>query len=51
MIPQRTLATLPLVETPTPGLGMTICRHSRPTQPTPAVFEPKVYLLLRGRSG
>ena len=36
------------VETPTPVPRMTIWRHARPTGPTPALFEPKVYLLLQG---
>ncbi len=36
------------VETPTAVPRMTIWRHFRPTRPTPAVFEPKIYLLLQG---
>ena len=36
------------VETPTAVPRMTIWRHERLTQPIPAVFEPKVYLLLQG---
>lgn len=36
------------VETPPAVPRMTIWRHLRPTRPTPAVFEPKVYLLLQG---
>ena len=35
-------------ETPTAVPKMTLWRHFRPTEPTPAVFEPKVYLLLQG---
>ena len=35
-------------ETPTAVPRMTIWHHSRPTGPIPAVFEPKVYLLLQG---
>ena len=34
--------------TVTPVPGLTIWRHDRPTQPIPALFEPKVYLLLQG---
>ena len=36
------------VETPTAVDRMTIWRHLGRTGPTPAVFEPKVYLLLQG---
>ena len=36
------------IQTATAIPRLTIWRHHKPTPPTPAMFEPKIYMLLQG---